>query len=299
MSTYLVIRKMQIHNANAMSSTYTIGVPAMTAWLGAVHALERKVRGLNQKKREDTDFSEIHFTGVAVSFHKTRLHVFKGAYGNAIVNTANPLKIDGTRPSAIEEPRIDLVVSILIEMKGFKADEKETLLEKVRNKIWRMKIAGGDINGIQSISIEAANEDNLAEVRHLRSRLMPGYVIIERRDILKQEMGNGANGLDALLDYTKVNMSARKDESGKVTGWDYSRKGTGWIVPIAVGFKGLSPLGICRNQRDKETQHRFAESVVTLGEFRMPYHFDSIDDMMWRYAYDESQELYLCRNQKI
>ena len=62
MSTYLVIRKMQIHNANAMSSTYTIGVPAMTAWLGAVHALERKVRGLNQKKREDTDFSEIHFT---------------------------------------------------------------------------------------------------------------------------------------------------------------------------------------------------------------------------------------------
>ena len=51
MSTYLVIRKMQIHNANAMSSTYTIGVPAMTAWLGAVHALERKVRGLNQKKR--------------------------------------------------------------------------------------------------------------------------------------------------------------------------------------------------------------------------------------------------------
>lgn len=56
MSTYLVIRKMQIHNANAMSSTYTIGVPAMTAWLGAVHALERKVRGLNQKKREDTDF---------------------------------------------------------------------------------------------------------------------------------------------------------------------------------------------------------------------------------------------------
>lgn len=30
MSTYLVIRKMQIHNANAMSSTYTIGVPAMT-----------------------------------------------------------------------------------------------------------------------------------------------------------------------------------------------------------------------------------------------------------------------------
>ncbi|MCI1823361.1 MAG: type I-F CRISPR-associated protein Csy2, partial [Megasphaera sp.] len=26
-----------------MSSTYTIGFPAMTAWLGAVHALQRKI----------------------------------------------------------------------------------------------------------------------------------------------------------------------------------------------------------------------------------------------------------------
>lgn len=137
MSTYLVIRKMQIHNANAMSSTYTIGVPAMTAWLGAVHALERKVRGLNQKKREDTDFSEIHFTGVAVSFHKTRLHVFKGAYGNAVVNTANPLikkGADWERPPTIEEPHIDLSASILIEIDGLDPDDKDAILEKYRAK---------------------------------------------------------------------------------------------------------------------------------------------------------------------
>ena len=149
------------------------------------------------------------------------------------------------------------------------------------------------------MSIQYTDVDDPATIRRVRGMLMPGYVIIERRDILKQEMENGTNGLDALLDYTKVNMSARKDENGKITGWNLSRKGTGWIIPISVGFKGLSPLGICRNQRDKETQHRFAESAVTLGEFRMPYHFDSIDDMMWRYAYDENQELYLCRNQKI
>ena len=298
----------------------------MTAWLGAVHALERKVRGLNQKKREDTDFSEIHFTGVAVSFHKTRLHVFKGAYGNAVVNTANPLikkgadwerpptieephidlsasilkkGADWERPPTIEEPHIDLSASILIEIDGLDPDDKDAILEKVQSEIWRMKIAGGDINRIQSMSIQYTDVDDPATIRRVRGMLMPGYVIIERRDILKQEMENGTNGLDALLDYTKVNMSARKDENGKITGWNLSRKGTGWIIPISVGFKGLSPLGICRNQRDKETQHRFAESVVTLGEFRMPYHFDSIDDMMWRYAYDENQELYLCRNQKI
>ena len=44
MKKYILISGLEIHNANAMSSTITIGVPAMTAWLGAVHALERKVR---------------------------------------------------------------------------------------------------------------------------------------------------------------------------------------------------------------------------------------------------------------
>lgn len=43
MKAYLLISHLRIHNANAMSSTLTIGVPAMTAWLGAVHALERKL----------------------------------------------------------------------------------------------------------------------------------------------------------------------------------------------------------------------------------------------------------------
>lgn len=66
------------------------------------------------------------------------------------------------------------------------------------------------------MSIQYTDVDDPATIRRVRGMLMPGYVIIERRDILKQEMENGTNGLDALLDYTKVNMSARKDENGKL-----------------------------------------------------------------------------------
>ena len=33
--TYLLLRHVRIHNANAFSSPLTIGFPAMTAWLGA------------------------------------------------------------------------------------------------------------------------------------------------------------------------------------------------------------------------------------------------------------------------
>lgn len=43
--------------------------------------------------------------------------------------------------------------------------------------------------------------------------------------------------------------------------------------------------------------HRFVEPVVTLGEFKMPYRFTDIDEMMWHYEYEEEQQLYLCKNQ--
>ncbi len=44
-STYILkLPHIKIQNANALSSPYTIGFPAMTAWLGFMHALERKLR---------------------------------------------------------------------------------------------------------------------------------------------------------------------------------------------------------------------------------------------------------------
>ena len=61
MKSYLLIRHMLVHHANAMSSTLTIGVPAVTAWMGAVHALERKVR---QKE----PWKDIAFNGAGISY---------------------------------------------------------------------------------------------------------------------------------------------------------------------------------------------------------------------------------------
>lgn len=43
MNRILLIPRLRIHNANALSSPYTIGFPALTAWLGGVHALQRKL----------------------------------------------------------------------------------------------------------------------------------------------------------------------------------------------------------------------------------------------------------------
>ncbi len=50
----LLLPHIKVNGANALSSPFTIGFPAMTAWLGAVHALQRKVNaeGLRNVKFE-------------------------------------------------------------------------------------------------------------------------------------------------------------------------------------------------------------------------------------------------------
>lgn len=89
MKNYLLLSRVSVHNANAMSSIFTIGVPAMTAWLGAMHALERKLG-----ERCDQFLSDIRFTQMAVSYHKTSLQTIRKNGIGYIVMTANPLAVD-------------------------------------------------------------------------------------------------------------------------------------------------------------------------------------------------------------
>ena len=123
---------------------------------------------------------------------------------------------------------------------------------------------------------------------------MPGYVITERRELLEKSMEDGLDAIDAMLDYLKVMHRSKKHSDQNVT-WTSRRKTSGWIVPVATGFHGISDLCHAKNQRDPDTLHRFAESVVTLGEFVMPYRIKNLDDMLWHYHTDMENNLYICQ----
>lgn len=285
----LLIPKLHIHNANALSSPYTIGFPAMTAWLGAVHALERK---LKLDKRYDDEFEELEFKGVAVVCHDINLHTHRGNgdFVSSIIGTGNPLDKSGNRSSFIEEARCDLVVSLLIE---YEADDDSELTASVNSLLeGQMKIAGGDI--MKANASEKRRVDNEADTRALMGRVMPGHLLIERRDLMQQSMQDGQDAIDAMLDYLKVTYHSESDDNGKIS-WHSSRKSKGWIVPIATGFHGISELGHAEQQRDQDTLHRFAESLVTLGEFVMPYRIDDLDTILWCYHHDAAKNLYLCQ----
>ncbi len=290
MKNILLIPYIQIHNANALSSPYTIGFPAMTAWLGAVHALQRHL------KICDVDFEDLNFKSVGVVCHDINLQTYKGNndFVYSIIGTGNPLDKSGNRPSFIEEARCHLTVSLIIE---YSCDYDQDLTEHVDRLIkGKLKFSGGDVITAKPSETCEINSDNQQQ---LITKLMPGFCLIERRDLMQQAMIDGKDAIDALLDYMTVKHSSQVNDSGKVT-WTSNRKTKGWIVPIATGFHGISDLGNAENQRDPDTPHRFAESIVTLGEFIMPYRIDNLDNMLWHTHIDEENNLYLCQqNQHI
>lgn len=316
MRSFILIPNIVIEGANAISSPFTVGFPAMTAWLGSVHALQRKLR----KK----GYEDIVLDKCAVSCHAFDLHSYKdkGEFNSHLIGKRLPINKDGKLASFMVEGTCDLEVSLLIEYHNLNGEKVESFLEDI-NKIvqFKMNMASGSVKSLNRVQFIHFDEDEDEEVqlKPILRKLMLGHVLIERRDLVEQNMNSGMDALDAVLDPLKVVSQAMYVESKKehepqdkdhVEGnthdeskekarkvvWTYSTKQPGWIVPIAVGFKGISPLGKAINQRDQNTEHRFAESVVTLGEFVMPFRIESLDQMLWRYDIDQANDLYLCIN---
>jgi CRISPR-associated protein Csy2 len=297
----ILLPHLQIQNANALSSPFTIGFPAMTAWLGAMHALQRRLN--------DKQFS-VAFAAIGVVVHQFDLQTHKGPgdFVHSIIGTGNPLepktekgkpKGNAVRPSFIEEARCHMEVSLTIEFSGLEAQDEQALLDNLHSiLLGQMKLAGGDILNCQPPEI-------VSDFSKLKQKLMPGYALLERRDLMQNAMEQGQDALDAMLDYLAIHNTCSKseiDEQEQIH-WQRQRKTTGpdgetgWIVPIATGFHGISELAMALNQRDPDTPHRFAESVVTLGEFTMPYRLRTPDQLLWRYQVIEESNLYLCTQQ--
>ncbi|EJL6522793.1 type I-F CRISPR-associated protein Csy2 [Vibrio cholerae] len=283
----LILPHLKIHNANALSSPFTIGFPAMTAWLGFVHALERK---LNQ-----AGLSNLMLHSAAVVSHRcdVQTHKGEGDFVHSIIGTANPLDKDGSRSAFIEEARCHLDVSLVIEWSGNEEQvQQPEFTLQLQAVIATMKVAGGDVLSFGKPSVKSViTQEDTAQV--LR-QLMPGYVLIERRDLMIDAMQQGDDAIDALLGYLTVDHHCEQLEDQSVA-WHSQRKTSGWIVPIATGFQGISPLGEAKNQRDPDVPHRFAESVVTLGEFVMAHKIKHLDDILWQYHPDLENDLYLCQ----
>lgn len=287
MPQYLLLKRLAVQNANALSSPFTYGFPAVTAFLGFAHALQRKLN-------EQADFKTLQITGVTIACHTLQMQAHQGQYRSTLKITSNPLDKDGNRPSFVEEGRCHLVLSLVLEIENLKNALKDELYEAVIQLLQgRMKLAGGDILPLAQPEQQVSLVDGDAKSLKV---LMPSYVLLERCDLMLEAMQSGQDALDALHDALKINYTSQAQGDGKGQ-WSVQRnlKNQGWIVPLATGFHALTPAAFAEQQRDANTPHRFAEAVVTLGEFKMPLPSrfpKGFKDLMWRYQ--QQGDLYLC-----
>lgn len=304
----LVLPHLRVQNANAVSSPLTHGFPAMTAFLGLMWALERKTRSRGLT---------LEFNAVGVVSHAWQEQVTEGGFVKAFRLTRNPVDKNGSTAAIVEEGRIHLDLSLVLavhaEHWGGNGDTAEiaTLAELVGG----MRVAGGSVlpqapkrrNQPWAEALTGSEEDRRSTFHtRVRPRLLPGWALVARDDLLDQRLAElqaedpAAGRLDAWLSLSRVNWRYEPQADNGKGAWRSDRgKGSGWIVPIPVGYGALGPVhapGSVANARDATVPFRFVESLYSAGEWIGPHRLQSPQHLLW-YADSRPEDgLYRCRN---
>jgi CRISPR-associated protein Csy2 len=295
MSQYLLVHKVSVQNANAIAGL-TYGFPAITNFLGFAHALSRKL---------PSDLG-IALGGVAVISHQNLVHARqpKGWGDYVFALTRNPLTHQGNTAPINEEGRLNMTVSLLIEISGLKAgdeENKEKLVSNITNILPTLRLAGGQIIDWQNILITPIDEDE----KTLR-KLMPAYVLRDRSDYLEEyyselkQADDNACLFDAWCDFAALKYQAEKLETEQAedeeseqsrikANWHYVPKPrSGYLVPIPTGYCAISPVysaGEVEKVRDASVPVVFAEAAYSVGEWMSVHRPNSIAEVIWRYEH--------------
>ena len=303
----ILLPRLQIQNANAVSGPLTWGFPSPTAFTGFVHALQRRL----------TDEFQQGFGGVGIVCHKFEPQVSRpaGKHTKVFQLTRNPLGKDGKTAAITEEGRVHMEVSLLFTLyDSVGSDQQEYLAFKIMEVVHTMRLAGGSIlpqrqgkrYEAQLTSLSPSQMEQDKTFRKLRRQLLPGFALVQREDRLEahliemRESNSHATALDALLDLTRLNIEPGQANPDKPdeTQWTI-HKNPGWLVPIPVGYAAISPIykpGEVLNTRDAETPFRFVENLYSLGEWISPHRLTTLGQLLWHYQTETEHGIYCCIN---
>ena len=294
-TSYILLDRIDIEAANAISSPLTYGFPAITGFLGAIHALGRKL---------PTD-AGIALGGVLIAAHNLNVHHYKAAPGADYTfnQTRNPVTRNGTTAGIVEEGKASLTVTLVVEVVADRQAHRE-LKESpaefetmIYENVMQQRMAGGSLTGIRKVQwFEKTHLDKLARA------LVTGFILMDaQKDLIDitrelQEKQSDATALDALIEVATLHNLPREDQSEIADPVIHTVKtGRGWLVPMPVGFQSIAPMvdaGVMQNCRNPEYPSQYVESVYSLGKWVFPYRISDISACFWRYAKPQ-ENLYL------
>lgn len=321
----LVLPHLRIQNANAIGSPLTHGFPSITAFTGLMWALERKLAQAGVP---------LQLHGVGVVCHHHQEQVMQG-YVRSFNLTRNPVDKDGSTAAIVEEGRMHLQITLVLTVSEKRTPGTPAALvqghqapmddwaTQAGHILADMRVAGGSVLPSRPVPGKRVRpwmaimpEDPEAaaiEFRKWRRQWLPGFALVGRDDLLGQRLQDlrttrpDATLLDAWLHAARFNHEPVASDSGAhapdghVKWEDPQRpKGSGWVVPIPVGYAALAPqahaAGSVRNARDATVPLRFVESVYSLGEWISPHRLTGLGQLLWHAETDEAKGLHRCRN---
>lgn len=236
-SFYLILKKIKVENACATSGLIC-GFPSLTQIGGFVHSLQRDLR------------QSFIIKGFIVVAHEHQLHV----HNMNLKLQRFPLNHKGVPAPIIQEGRINLTVSLVLECEG-KLDQRYR--ESLKNSIFKKRFASGLITKIEGISyVTADNDFNYKKI--IKKELHNGFFLQSlRKEFIKHlESSDKSNELEEFMSCISNNRTEKPIP--------------GWVVPIHVGYKGISKLfdpGIVLYSRDPSTPFRFVENIYSLAKW--------------------------------
>lgn len=313
-NAYLVLPRLRVQNFNTISSPMTWGAPAITAAVGFMHALQRKL---------PQEWGCL-LTQVGMVIHDFEPQV-NGAYVNKFNLTRNPLGKGGETLGITEEGRAHATISLVfgVFIAGNRADTAllQARAQQANTLASAMRFAGGSIihdannwHIPELLTIDDQSEgENIAK---LKRSLLPGFALLGRDDVLishtqaLQADDPQATALDAWLDLSRFNrhcvVTQTEQQNGDIKetiDWQSTREpGSGWLVPIPVGYSALSELyepGKVQNARDAEVPFRFVESLYSIGEWRSPHRLETLSELLWYATTDHQAGIYRCVNNHL
>jgi len=303
----ILLPRLRVENANAISGPLTWGFPSPTAFTGFTHALGRRF-----------PHPEVTFDGVGVVCHAFDPQVYKPSkYHYRFSLARHPVGKDGAPTGTVEEGRAHLEVSLIIGVFGYlDEDDGAALARDLYKAALGMRLAGGSIRPVPGNDRKyqpayqplAKNlESDRKAFRYFRRRLLPGFALMSRQDLLikhKEEMASrnpDATVFDALMDLVALHVNPENTgdaETGQKTPWRYTRAKQGWLVPLPVGYGAIAPLaepGAIKSARDQTVPFRFVESLCSLGEWVSPHHLHDPHEFLWFHRADPEKGLYIVK----
>lgn len=317
----LVLPRIRVQNANAISSPLTWGFPSITAFTGLMTALARRL-GAD---------AGLCLDSVGVVCHDFEAQVTQGGYIRSFCLTRNPVLQDGTTAAIVEEGKVHLDITLVFQVRLSTAllDDaaRAQCAAQVADLLAGMRIAGGSVMPplpasarkppraqLMLVAQDAQERDK--QFQRLRRPLLPGFALVSRDDLLQKrlaELRDAATAdttqptlLDAWLDLSRINHRATRTtvkdaatgESTEAVEWATDPR-PGWLVPIPVGYAalaGLHPPGAVAGARDPAVPFCFVESVYSIGQWISPHRLRNIDQLTWQAAYNATTGLYRCIN---